>query len=162
MSEHGGRGGWVIIASFVVALALTVVPLPEWLAPWRPEFVALVLIYWCMALPARVGVGVGWLVGLLSDVLRGALLGQFALAYAVLAWIVLYQHQRIRVFPPWQQALWIFGMLGIAQLLVLWVHGIVGLAPGTWLYWASLLTSAALWPFLFGLLREVRRRYRVR
>ena len=68
--------------SFVVSLMLTALPMPEWASLWRPAWVALVLIYWCMALPARSGVLVGWSVGLLLDVMTGTLLGQHALALA--------------------------------------------------------------------------------
>ena len=79
MIRQEGGGGWIIVTSFLAALALTVLPLPDWVALIRPEWVALVLIYWCMALPGRVGVGFAWITGLLLDVLRAGLLGQHAL-----------------------------------------------------------------------------------
>ncbi len=155
------NGGLFIGLSLLVAMGLTVVPMPEWAVSWRPDWVALVLIYWCMALPNRVGVGVAWLSGLLVDVLRGALFGQYALAYAVMAFIALRLHQRVRVFPVWQQAFTVMLLVAVAQMLVLWVKGITGLAPNTWLYWAPVLTSALLWPWVYALLRVVRQRYRV-
>ena len=74
------QGGLTIALSFFVALILTIIPLPDWMASFRPEWVALTLIYWSMALPQRVGVGIGWGLGLALDVLKGALLGQHALA----------------------------------------------------------------------------------
>ena len=58
---------WVVPASFVVAFLLTAVPLPEWAANWRPAWIAMVLVYWCIALPQRVGVITGWCVGLVLD-----------------------------------------------------------------------------------------------
>lgn len=153
--------GWVIAVSFVLAWLLEIVPLPGWLALFRPEWPAIVLIYWCLALPQRVGVGIGWSVGLVVDVLRGALLGQHALGYAVIAYLALKLHRRIRVVPLWQQALSVMVFIALHQLLVLWVLGMIGESRGTITYWLPSLSSAALWPWMFTGLRGVRRRFRV-
>ncbi|MFP4682854.1 MAG: rod shape-determining protein MreD [Ectothiorhodospira sp.] len=150
---------FVIPATFAFGLGVMVMPLPETLAPWRPEWLAMTVLYWNMALPRRVGVGTAWLAGLLLDVARGALLGQHALALALIAWIAIRLHQRIRVFPVWQQAISVGGLLSLYLLLILWVDGITGQAPGTGLHWAPLVTSALCWPLVFVLLRGVRRRW---
>lgn len=155
------QGGQIIILTFIAALMLTIVPLPNTLGTARPEWVALVLIYWCMALPDRIGVGFGWFSGLLLDVLKGSLLGQHALALAVLAYITLKLHQRLRVFPLWQQALFILVMLVLLQLLALWFDGIIGLPAKDWSYWLASLTGMLLWPGIFIALREVRRFFKV-
>ena len=76
MTVEPRAGGWIIALSFLVAFLLGGVPLPGSLERFRPDWVVMALIYWSMALPHRVGIGVGWLVGLLVDVGRGALLGQ--------------------------------------------------------------------------------------
>jgi rod shape-determining protein MreD len=145
----------------VVALVLTMLPLPDWAEPARPEWVAMVLIYWCMAVPQRVGVGVGWVMGLFLDVVHGALLGQHALALAVVAYLTLSLHQRVRVFPLWQQALTILLLVALEQMLVLWIKGVIGESPETWGYWWPSLTSMLLWPWIFLVLRDVRRKFRV-
>ncbi len=155
------HGGWAIVATLVAALMLVIAPMPAWAAPWRPEWATLVLIYWCLAAPQRVGVGVGWMLGLILDVLRGALLGQHALALAVIAYLVAQLHRRIRVFPLWQQALGVLVFIALQQLLVLWVQGIIGQPRGGWSYWLPTLASALLWPWLFLVLRAVRRHFRV-
>ncbi len=155
------RATWVIAASFAAALALAIVPLPEWAAPFRPDWAALVLVYWALALPHRVAVGTGWLVGLLLDVLRGAILGQHALALAVVAYLAVRLHQRLRVFPLWQQALAVLLLLALDQLIVAWIDGIAGLPGGDWRQFGAALTGMLLWPWVFASLRGLRRRYRV-
>ena len=155
------NAGWVIAASFVAALMLTMMPLPEWARPLRPQWVTMVLIYWCMALPDRIGIGWGWLMGLLLDVAYGSVLGQHALALTLLAYVVSMLYQRLRLYPQSQQAI-IVALLIFMQLLVsLWVKGATGAAPDRWTYWLTALTSALLWPWIFLLLRDLRRRYRV-
>jgi rod shape-determining protein MreD len=155
------RGMGIIALTFAIALGLTVLPLPEWAAPFRPAWVLLVLIYWCLALPNRINIGAGWLAGLCMDVMTGALLGQFALAYAVVAFLAVKLHQQIRVYPLWQQALSIFTLVALAQLLSVWVLGIIGQSPNSWLYWMPSVSSALLWPWLFLILRDTRRKFRV-
>ena len=81
MSMVRQHGGWVIVLTLVVGLMLAIVPLPEWAQGLRPEWPLLVLVYWCLALPQRVGVGVSWLVGLCMDVLSGALLTEIVFSY---------------------------------------------------------------------------------
>ena len=158
-SQH--RGGWLITLSFVLALALSIVPLPTMLELLRPEWMAMVLIYWCMAVPSRVGVTIGWLVGLLQDVSRDALLGQYALAFALVAFLTLHLHQRLRVFPVWQQALSVAVLIMLESLVVLWVKGLTGQSPGFWKMMLPAFSSLFFWPVIYLLLRHVRRTYNV-
>ena len=155
------HGGWVIFASFFVAFLLTIFPLPHWLALLRPEWVALVLIYWCMALPQRISVGIGWIAGLLLDVLRAGLLGQQALSLGVIAFITVKLYQRIRVFPVWQQAVSVMVLIALHQILILWVNGITGQPSQTWAYWLPSLSSMLIWPLVYITLRNLRRHFRV-
>ncbi len=155
------HGGWIIVSSLLLALVLYLLPLPAWITPYRPNWVALVLIYWCLALPDRVNVGIGWSLGLMLDVLSGTLLGQHALGLTVISFLAAKLHQRVRLFPPWQQALTVMMLLALDQLLVLWVNGILGRPPHSGLYWAPSLTGMLLWPWLFVVLRGLRRRFRV-
>ena len=100
-----GRGTWVILITFLVAMLLMILPLPEWARPFRPQWVTLTLVYWCIALPHRFGVGTGFSLGIVLDVLTGTLLGQHALGLSLVAFIAVQLHARIRVFPFWQQSL---------------------------------------------------------
>ncbi len=156
------RSGYTaIVLSFVVALMLTALPMPAWAALWRPAWVALVLIYWCMAAPAYTGVVRGWALGLFLDVLAGALLGQHALALAVVAFVAHRFHRQVRVLPIWQQGVSVFGLVFLYQALILWITGIQGMPILAAAYWSSPLVSMLLWPWIYIVLRDVRRRYRV-
>ncbi len=156
-----GHGRLVILISLCIAMLLTILPMPEWARPFRPQWVTLVLLYWAIALPHRIGVGSGFVVGIVLDVLTGTLLGQHALGLSVVTFIAIQLHQRIRVFPFWQQSLGILVLLVIERLLALWVTGATrGETPGL-VYWAVPLISALLWPWIFVTLRSIRRHFDV-
>ena len=150
-----------IVLSFVVALMLTALPMPPWAALWRPAWVALVLIYWCMAAPTYTGIVMGWTLGLFLDVLAGTLLGHHALALAIVAFVAHRFHRQVRVLPIWQQGVSVFGLVFLYQALILWITGIQGMPILAAAYWSSPLVSMLLWPWIFIVLRDVRRRYRV-
>lgn len=155
------RGNGVIVLSIIVALMLTALPMPDWAAVWRPAWVGLVIIYWCMALPSRIGILVAWFSGILLDVLAGTLLGQHALALSVVAFVTLQFYRQVRVLPLWQQGITIFGLVFVHQVLVLWINGIQGMPVPVSAYWASPLISMVLWPWVFIVLRDIRRIYQV-
>ncbi len=155
------NGGWVILASFIIALLLTTIPLPGWLNDWRPAWVAMMLIYWCIVLPERVGIGIAWLLGLMLDVHTGALLGQNALGLSVIAYLTLRLHKQIRLFPPLQQSVLICFYLLLFQFLTLWIRGIIGVPPQHWSFWAPVVSSMLLWPVFFIIMRATRRKYNV-
>lgn len=151
----------MIPASFVLALLATALPMPEAAANWRPAWVALMLIYWCMAAPEQVGVMVGWTVGLLLDVMTSTLLGQHALGLSVVAYIAQHTHRRVRVLPLWRQGITIFVLVFLYQALLLWSNGIRGIPVEAPAYWTSPFVSMLLWPWIFVVLRVIRRRYAV-
>jgi rod shape-determining protein MreD len=127
------------------------------LLPWRntagvPDLTAAVLAFWCIHQPRRVGIGIAWTLGLLLDVGNGALLGQHALGYAVLAFLALAFHRRILGFPLWQQALHLLLLLLSTQLLTLVIRVAAGAGFPGWTYFAGSFICAALWPVLSFLL----------
>ena len=158
-------GLWVIALTFVVAMVLAIVPLPDSvpveLGYLRPEWVVLVLIYWVIALPRRVGILVAWSVGLIVDVLLGSLLGQHGIAFIIAAYIASSLYQRLRMFSLWQQSMIVFAIVGLNQLINFWIESIVGI--GNWNLWYLLgsVVSALLWPSVFFLLRYLRRQFNV-
>jgi len=159
MIGRARRGRGLIAATFLVALLLTVLPMPDWALPYRPPWVALTLIYWTLALPERVGVFSAFAVGILLDVLSVSLLGQHALSLSVVAYLALELHQRIRQFPVLQQTMSVWMLLLVERLLFLWVLGATGQPVPGFLYLGGSVTGALLWPWLFVLLRNLRRRF---
>ena len=146
---------FTIGVTFVVAMMLMLMPLPDWARPYRPEWLALALIYWSMALPKNIGVGIAWILGICVDVIQGALLGQHALGFAITAYIAIRFHQRVRNYPLHQQAMFI-GMILLPYMSIsLWIMGILGEDPKSWLYWAPVLTSVVVWPWIYLVLRAV-------
>ena len=150
-------GGGVILLSLLVALILSALPLPEVAQAWRPEWVVLVLLYWIVALPERIGMGVAWLMGIMLDVLEGSLLGLNALALTVVAYFSLLLYRRVRMFSWLQQALFVFALVALNQILCHWVKGILGSSTQTLMFLLPAIISALLWPWVFVLLRGVRR-----
>ena len=161
MREIKLQGGNVIFLSFIAAFILSMLPLPQILQTVRPEFVLLVLIYWCIALPSRVGVGVAWLAGLVFDVSTDSLLGQHALTFALVAYLAIQLHQRIRIFPIWQQALTVFIFMMLQGSLTLWISGMLGDAPPLSVFMLPAISTAIFWPITYLLMRQVRRYYQI-
>ncbi len=151
------RGYRIVFFTFLAAFVLTIMPLPGWLDPVRPDWLCLVTIFWCMTLPRWVGVGSAWFWGLLEDAAKGALLGQHALALAIVAFLTLKVHRRIRVYPLWQQALSVLGLLFINQLLVSWINGVIGYPPQDLWYLAPAFAGMLLWPWIAVILTDLRR-----
>jgi rod shape-determining protein MreD len=159
--SHGPNAYWVIAGSFFVALVLAILPLPAWLQWGRPEWVGLALVYWVIALPHRVGVLTAFLLGVMVDVLEGAVLGQNALALTVVAMLSLTLYQRLRVYNLWQQSAVVFVLVGIHQMICQWVQTLQGVGATSIMFLLPALSSALLWPFVLHSLRGARRRYRV-
>jgi rod shape-determining protein MreD len=158
-----GSGGSLIALTVIIAAILAIVPMPGWLELWRPEWVALVLVYWVIALPHKVGLASAWIVGFFVDVLEGSLLGLNALALTVIAYVALNLYHRMRMFTPVQQSTTILILVGVQQLLVFWVLTATGQNTATNLAFVfSALSSALIWPVIFPLLRYWRRVWQIR
>jgi rod shape-determining protein MreD len=157
-SEHILRPARVstIAASFAVALFLNFLPWPD--MRLVPDFVALVLTFWCVRQPRLVGLGVAWTIGLLVDAGNGVLLGQHALAYSLLAFISIWMSRRILWFGPVLQALHVAIMLAVAQTLVMVVRIVAGDPFPGWSLYVSPLAGAVLWPMVTWLLLIPQRR----
>jgi len=150
------------LLTFVFALALTVMPLPVSIAPFRPEWVPLILIFWSLMAPERFSLLTAFWMGLLLDTLSGALLGQHALALVVVIFFTVRFHLRIRVFPIWQFGMTIVLLLGLYEFVLFWVDGVAGRSVPLIERWGPLLASALVWPLILGYLDQFRRDAQVR
>ncbi len=148
---------WFIMLTLLAALLLNTVPLSGTALVLRPDFLALVILYWCIQEPRYVGVGVAWWLGLLMDVVDATLFGQHALAYAVLAYAAEYFRRRVLRFPLWQQAVQVAALLLFTAGLVLLVRVVGGAPLPRWTYAAPALVGALLWPLLSVLLQRPQR-----
>ena len=129
-----------------VALMINLLPLTGWVLALRPDFVALVLLYWGIYQPRKIGFFPAWLLGLAMDVADGSLFGQHALAYSVMMFTAIFLHRRISMFDMRHQILHVLPILLVMQLIVLGVrHAAGGEFPGWW-YFVSSITGALLWP----------------
>ncbi len=144
--------------SFFIAWALMIMPLPaEW--QWvKPDWLALVLIYWILALPQSVGIVTGWSVGLIMDIVNGELIGQYALSMVLVAYFTRMLRYRLRLFPFWQQALTVLVLVGASHMVLLLVQWLLGQPPRTFLYWASTFSSVLFWPWIYRLLKLYERK----
>jgi len=148
----------VIHASLVIALILMILPLPDWAQIYRPNWMALVLIYWSMALPLRVGLWYAFFSGIVLDTSLGTILGQHTLALVVVVFLNLNFYQRIRVLALAQQAIYVFALLLINQVVVAWVEGIMGRPTPLMAYFGAPLVGMVIWPWVFVILRDIRRK----
>ena len=145
-----------ILGSLVLAMFLNFLP-------WRdlrvvPDFVALVVTFWCVRQPRLVGLGAAWTLGLLTDAGNGVLLGQHALAYSLLAFLAIWLSRRILWFGIGLQALHVAVMLLVAQAVTLLVRLVAGDGFPGWPMVIGPLFGAALWPFVTWLLLMPQRR----
>jgi len=160
MSERSNNG-WVIWLSLMVALLLSIAPMPYNTGLGRPLWVALVIVYWAIALPHRGALTAAFVCGLLLDVLSGTLLGQNGLPLLLITFLVLSLQQRLRMFPLFQQGLVLLVILGIGQLVHLWLNTLTGNRPPTLLFLIPVLVSALLWPSVFSVLHWLKSRFSV-
>ena len=149
-----------VLACFFVALLLTIVPMPSAAENFRPDWVALTIIYWSMLLPRDYSVGFAWVVGIIVDVAQGTLFGQHALALCFVAYVIVKFSLQIRVFPPLQMTATVFAILSLYQFILFWINGVAGIFPPAVSYWGPVLAGTLVWLPLSTVFENVRHSYR--
>ena len=142
-----------IAISLAVALLLNLLP---WSGTWlwiKPDFVALVVLYWCVEQPRKVGFIAAWVLGLFMDVADGSLFGQHALAYSILAYAGIVLHRRVRMFSGTPQVLHVVVLLLMNDLIVLGIRLAAGADFPGFQYFIGSFTGGALWLPLGALLK---------
>ncbi len=158
MIYNRAQGRIILFITIIVAMILVIIPMPDALRPYRPEWVLMTLLYWAMALPERVGIGFAWTIGLLMDMMLGGTLGILAFSYALVTYLILNFHLQLRQYPLWQQALIIMSLVLLVSIIkVMFSQAII-----SWYVWAPALVSTLVWPVVYAVLRKIRRVFGVR
>lgn len=137
-----------IVACIVASLMLAIAPMPDWAESYRPDWVALTLIFWSMLLPRTYSIGWAWVIGLILDVAQGTLFGQHALALCLVVYITVKFHLQIRVFPVMQMTATVFALLALYQFILFWINGVAGINSPAVVYWGPVVTGTLVWPLL--------------
>ena len=142
-----------IVTTLIIAALVNMMPWSGWISWLRPDFVALVVLYWVIEQPLRVGFTAAFSLGLLMDVAEGALLGQHALSYTILAYAGIALNRRVRRFSLASQVAHVIPLLLLNDFIVLGVRMLAGADfPGP-LFCIPRFVGAALWPLLFNVIR---------
>lgn len=152
---------YFIASTILVALVLQIMPMPIQADLYRPDWVIIVLAYWTMALPHRVNVGVAFLVGLAMDILLGTALGIHSFALSASVYVLAANYQRLRNYSVWQQAIIIGLLCSLYHLVLFWLQHLLTDIPFQFAYLWPIFSSMILWPWIFWLLRKLRRQLNI-
>ena len=143
-------------SSLVVALLINMIPIGR--AVWMPDLLALVIVFWGVHQPARVGIGAAFVFGLCMDVHQSSMLGQHALSYTTLGFFAIMIHRRLLWFPVFSQALQVLPLFALSHLIELAIRMIGGGAFPGWSLLIAPVIEAALWPLVSLVLLAPQRR----
>ena len=147
---------WVPFATVFFAMVLLVIPAPELIRDFLPDWVSLVLIYWALALPTRMGVSLAWIAGLVVDLFTLGIPGAHALSKAVLVYLVKMLALRVRTYPLWQQSVMIMLLLGLEVLMLAIVDIVTDGGLGVLYRWTAVIVGGLAWPLVYVALRRSR------
>ena len=142
----------LVYITVLIALMLSVLPLPQLLSIVWPNLLVLVVLYWSTLTPRAGGMLVGFLAGLTLDVLNGSQLGQHAFALSLVTYLALRLHLLTRAKPIFEQALFVLIALFVYEGALWAIDGFSSHSTGTWTRWVHVATGAAIWPLIVGLL----------
>jgi rod shape-determining protein MreD len=141
-----------IVITAVIALVLSIVPLPNWLAILRPQFLVLTVLYWSTMMPRVGGLLLGFGSGLALDVFEGSLLGEHALALALASYLAIRLHLLVRAKPIFEQSLFVFAALMVYEFALWVIDGWSGHPLSNPTRWLHTLTGGLVWPLAVGIL----------
>jgi rod shape-determining protein MreD len=155
-----GRG--VIFTSLILALILQILPVPSAVEAFRPDWVLACVVYWNIALPHRANIGTAFACGVMLDALLGSTIGSHAMAMTVVAYIAVANYSKLRNFSVWQQALVVGSLVMASKLSVYWAEFMVKDVKINSTYFYQVFTTILIWPWIFLILRKVRRQFRLK
>ena len=159
------QGGWLILLTLSIALLLAILHLPEswpqWLGWLRPAWVAMVVFFWVMELPHRMGLVSAWVIGILLDVLYADPLGLNGALLATITYVGWRFYERLRMYSIVQQGVVIFLLVLVGECMRVVVQDLVYDRGWSWGVVVPAFSSLLLWPFLYLLLQRLKLRARV-
>ena len=159
--RHERTPGWAYIGvTMLIAVLLTVIPVPESVKFYWPDWIMLVVFYWVLVLPAHLGVMFGWMNGLIEDIISFSLLGQHALGKALTGTVAAIGYKNFRLFNFLQKMFLIFVLQSVNIAISAWTSHLAYNAPVVIEMWTPALTTALIWPLVSFLMDQLDPRYR--
>lgn len=149
----------LIALTLLIGMMLTILPLPHWIAWYRPSWVLMILFFWMVALPHRIGVGIAFCVGIFLDLLMGTVLGQQALVLSIIAYFIIRFQTQVRSLPLWQLSIVLFVALFSYLAISYWIMSLMGRTPDSFKYWLPAITTLFLWPWVRLVLKDYQNRF---
>lgn len=137
-----------IVMSFIIALLLSVWPLPAWAWWFKPPWVLVTLIFWVMIMPKQINVGLAFFLGLFVDGLSSGLMGSHALALVIVTFLMVDWKRPMVLLPTWHQALVVMSLVSVYQFILFVLQAMMGMSPWGWYYWLPTLLSLPIWLLL--------------
>ncbi|QTS83661.1 rod shape-determining protein MreD [Coxiella endosymbiont of Amblyomma nuttalli] len=150
-----------ISITLLIAMMLTILPLPAWAVWLRPAWVFMVLLFWMMTMPHRVNIGTAFISGLLLDLLTGTMVGQHALLFTIISYFFIRFQAIIHSLPSWQQTILVSISVVVYLAIQYWIMVMANVSPITAKYWLPILSTMLLWPWVRFLLRNYHHRFRL-
>ena len=136
----------------MIGLTLTLIPVPQAFVHFKPNWVLLLLIFLSINLPKQFNLGYSFGFGLIIDVIKGALLGQHALAMTVIVFMTTKYHLQLRIFPKFQLMAIILIILFLYHFILFWINGVAGISTEIQDYWGPVITSSIVWPITYEIM----------
>ncbi|MCO6523604.1 MAG: rod shape-determining protein MreD [Candidatus Schmidhempelia sp.] len=160
MNNRAAHNRWIIWLLLLVGILLQIMPWSSTIYMIKPNWLLLILVYWLLALPHCIGIGIAFFIGIVLDLFSGTVLGGHAFALSIVAYLTLFKFQLIRNLAIWQQLL-IVVLLSICYDLLLFfieilINHSIRMIPMLFL---SSIVNGILWPWVFLLMRQIRRHF---
>lgn len=161
MENSFSRDFIFISITLLIAMMLTILPLPTWAVWLQPAWVFMVLLFWMMTIPHRVSIGTAFISGLLLDLLTGTMVGQHALLFTIISYFFIRFQAPIHSLPPWQQTILVLISTVVYLALQYWIMVMANISPITAKYWLPILSTTLLWPWVRFLLQDYHHRFKL-
>lgn len=152
----------VLAFIFIIAFVLEIMPWPTGFQGLRPAWIALLLIYWSLALPDKISVGTAFLAGIVWDLILGSILGIHALVLSIAIYFVAKHHLILRNLSLWLQSLLVMAYVVIIRFFIFLVELVLHGATFNSQELLGAVISGVLWPWIFLLMRQIRRSLHLR